>query len=84
VRIVPYDYQPGGAYGICQRCAFKFRLNALRLEWSGLRVCGDCWDPRPDTMTAPVVFPEGLVRPDASPEPPNVFVTGNGPTPGEL
>jgi hypothetical protein len=74
MRIVPYDYRPGGSYGTCQRCGFKYRLNELRMEWSGLRVCPDDWDPRPDTLSPPVVFPEGLARPDASPEFPDVFI----------
>jgi len=82
MRVVPYEYLPGGSYGICQRCSFKFRLNCLKIEWSGLRVCGDCWDPLPDTMTPPVVYPEGLARPDAAPEPPDVFV--GTVTPGDL
>lgn len=74
MRIVPYHYVSGGSYGQCQRCAFKFRLTELQIEWSGLRVCNDCYDPRPDTMTAPVVYPEGLPRPDASPLMPDAFV----------
>lgn len=74
MRIVPVSYHPGGAWGQCQRCAFKFRLNDLKLEWSGLRVCDECWDPIPDTLAAPNVYPEGVPRPDASPEMPDVFV----------
>lgn len=64
------------------RCGFKYRLNELRMEWSGLRVCSECWDPRPDQMSPPNVHPEGLVRPDASPEPPDTFV--NTVTPADL
>jgi hypothetical protein len=85
VRELDINWKPGGTLGDCQRCGFTRRLNDLKLEWSGLRVCFDtCWDPRPDTLTAPVVYPEGLPRPDAAPEYPDVFVTGNGPTPGDL
>lgn len=68
-------YKAGGAYGLCQRCAFKFRLNELSQEWSGLRVCKDCRDPRPPELSPPDVFPEGLPRPDASPDLPEVFIT---------
>lgn len=74
MKVVPYSYVPGGAYGQCPRCAFKVRLNSMRLEWSGLRVCPDCWDPRPEQLTPPVVYPEGTPRPDAQPEMPDVFV----------
>jgi len=74
MRVVPQVWKPGGSWGSCQRCGFKFRLNELRLEWSGLRVCPEDWDPRPEQLTPPVVGPEGIPRPDASPEPPDVFV----------
>ena len=79
-----HGYLPGGVKGDCQRCGFTKRLNSLRLEWSGLRVCGECFDPLPDTMLPPSVIPEGLPRPDASPMMPVEFVTGNGPEPGDL
>lgn len=74
MRELPYHYVPGGAYGQCPRCAFKVRLNTMRLEWSGLRVCPPCWDPRPEQLTPPVVYPEGLPRPDAQPAMPDAFV----------
>lgn len=83
MKTIPYHYVPGGAYGQCPRCAFKRRLNDFKIEWSGLRVCPECWDPRPDTMSTPVVYPEGLPRPDAAPELPDVFVT-TPITPGDL
>lgn len=31
---------------ICDRCGFKFKARSLREEWTGLRVCGDCWEAR--------------------------------------
>lgn len=75
MRNVPVRYVPGGTWGICQRCGFKLRLSELSKEWSGLEVCGECWDPLPDTMKPPRNGPEGLARPDASPEPPDTFIT---------
>ena len=74
MRTLPYNYESGGAYGDCMRCGFKRRLYQLSLEWSGLRVCKECHDPRPAELTPPNVGPEGLPRPDASPEMPIVFV----------
>lgn len=74
MEIVPVHYRPGGAWGLCQRCAFKKRLDSLTLEWSGLRVCSDCYDPRPPQLLPPSVTAEGLPRPDASPDMPNIFV----------
>jgi hypothetical protein len=80
MRTVPTDYQPGGTYAICDRCGFKVRQNSLRKEWTGLMVCAEDFDPRPPELDAPRVYPEGLPRPDARPEAPDVFVgtiTGN-------
>jgi hypothetical protein len=74
MREGPHTYVPGGALGDCQRCGFTRRLNDLSLEWSGLRVCPQCKDPRPDTLAAPNVYPEGVPRPGSSPQMPVVFV----------
>ncbi len=71
------NYVAGNPWGICDRCAGKYRrsgVNALRKEWTELWVCETCWDPRPPEMTPPVVWPEGLAIPYAKPEPPNVFI----------
>jgi hypothetical protein len=77
VREGPHGYIPGGSKGDCQRCGFTCRLNDLREEWSGLHVCDACFDPLPDTFRPPSVTPEGLIRPDASPEMPVVFADPN-------
>lgn len=75
MRSVPVSYVPGGAYGLCMRCGFKFRLSELRKEWSGLLVCNADFDPLPDTMKPPRNGPEGMALADASPEPPDTFIT---------
>lgn len=64
------DYVPGGAYGICDRCGFKHRLLSLRKEWSGLKVCGECFDPRPEHLDPPYINPEeGKPLREPRPEP---------------
>jgi len=30
----------------CQRCGFNHRNTELRLEWTGLRVCSECFEER--------------------------------------
>ena len=60
-------------WGECQRCGFKYRLNQLCKEWTGLRVCAGCRDPRPADTRPPRYSPEGLPRPDASPKTEPVF-----------
>lgn len=31
---------------ICDRCGFKFKAFQLREEWTGLMVCGECFEHR--------------------------------------
>lgn len=31
---------------ICDRCSAKRKSGSLRKEWTGLRVCAECWEPR--------------------------------------
>lgn len=49
------------------RCGFKVRLNTMSKEWSGLRVCKPCRDPKPADQRPPKVKPEGVPVPNAAP-----------------
>ncbi len=69
-------YIAGNPYGQCPRCGFVIRLSEARMEWTGARVCEDCWDPRPEDTYPSHVGPEGLPRPDAMPELPEVDQVG--------
>ena len=60
-------------WGECMRCGFKFRLNQLCKEWTGLRVCAKCCDPKPAELKPQRYAPEGLPRPDASPQTEPIF-----------
>lgn len=73
-----------GPKGVCMRCGFEYRLSRLRKEWTNFRVCPDCWDPKPEDLRPLHVGPEGLPRPNASPEPPPVFVTPGVDDPTEI
>lgn len=44
------QFRLGSWNAICDRCGFKFKARALRLEWTGLRVCKECWDPYPPQL----------------------------------
>lgn len=67
------NYSPN-AKGVCQRCDFKYDLRELRKESTGLKVCLDCWDKRPYDRTPPRVRPEGLPKPNPSPELEPVYI----------
>lgn len=40
------EYRRGDWNAVCDRCAHTFLASALRLEWTGLRVCKACFEPR--------------------------------------
>lgn len=62
-------YLPGRPYGICDRCGWKFRLDELKMEWTELKVCSKCWDPRPVHLSAPSISTtEGAAIPGARPQ----------------
>jgi len=62
------DYQTGRPYAQCDRCDRKLRLDELKTEWSGVKVCQRCWDPRPVHLTPPSIDPrEGAAIPGARP-----------------
>lgn len=65
-------YRRSDPYGDCPRCGWTRRLSAFKTEWTGSRVCEDCYDPRPADTLPPHVGPEGVPRPDAMPEIPGV------------
>jgi hypothetical protein len=60
-------------WGECPRCGFDRRLTEFRKEWTGLRVCKDCYDPKPRDLKPPKYGPEGLPRPDAAPKTEPIF-----------
>ena len=38
----------GGTYAraMCDRCGIEVKYSTLLLEWTGYKVCPDCWDPK--------------------------------------
>tara|TARA_R110000744_G_scaffold134862_1_gene244126 strand:- start:634 stop:1251 length:618 start_codon:yes stop_codon:yes gene_type:complete len=34
------------SHAICDRCGFKYSFLSLREEWTGHKVCTDCWEPK--------------------------------------
>jgi len=66
------------AYAICDRCGDKIKYKELIKEWTGLKVCKPCLDPKTElefpTRTGTVSDPESLkdARPDSDQE------AGNG------
>lgn len=71
-------YVPGAWNAICMRCGLEKKSFMLRQEWTGLRVCKDCFEHR---------HPQDLIRvpkdessiPWSSPEPTDIFISPGDP-----
>ena len=61
------SYRAGDAWFICDRCSQRRRRSHMLAEWTGLRVCAPCIDPRPPQMSPPDIYPEGIPFYDARP-----------------
>lgn len=66
-RIAMDCFKIGGAWFMCDRCGHRYRRTEMLVEWTNLRVCHECYDVRPPTMTPPIIFPEGQPFFDARP-----------------
>jgi hypothetical protein len=66
-------YKPGSWNTICDRCGFEHKSDLLRSEWTGLMVCGSCYETRhpQDLLRVPK---EEVTPPWTRPEPADVFV----------
>ena len=71
---------------VCDRCGFEYKSNALRREWTGLRVCTKCFEPRhPQEMLKGRA--DKQAPPWVRPEPPDIEVhpgSGNEITPADV
>jgi len=53
------------AVGLCDRCAFEYPLKDLKKEWTGFKVCSECYEPKHPQLephTAPA-DPQALYQP---------------------
>jgi len=58
------------AYGICDRCGFRYGLADLKKEWNKLKTCSECWESKHPqlTPTKNLIDPQAIrePRPDVS------------------
>ena len=69
------------AYGLCDRCGFRYGLRELRKEWNGLKTCPECYEtkhPQLEPVTN-VADPQAVrePRPDISVSPTSFIVYTN-------
>lgn len=65
--------RPGDWLYDCQRCGYTVWTSETRREWTGLRVCHDCWDPKHPQISVKGVKDNQKVP--FSNHPPDVFQT---------
>ena len=57
------------SYGICDRCGFRYKYLQLKMEWTGFKVCSECYEPKHPQLTPPyhITDPQALrqARPEA-------------------
>ena len=66
------------AVAICDRCGFQYKYSQLRKEWTGFRVCAECYEPKSPQLEPPRTLsdPEALQYP--RPSVPASAVAGSG------
>jgi|TARA_B110000285_G_scaffold216891_1_gene264631 hypothetical protein len=52
------------ALALCDRCSFEYKLNELKKEWNGSKVCQECYEPKHPQLEPPTVTsdPEALYQ----------------------
>ena len=53
---------------ICDTCGFRYKYTKLRKEWTGFRVCSECYEPKHPQLNPPrhLVDPQALKNPRPS------------------
>ena len=53
------------AIALCDRCSFEYKLSELKEEWTGFKVCSECYEPKHPQLepTPHVSDPEALYKP---------------------
>ena len=70
MKIRNMHYKMGDHLAACQRCGFTYYGSELQDEWTGLRVCKPCWDPRhPQDFVRAVPDDQSVKNPSPIPEP---------------
>lgn len=41
------------SYGVCDRCGFRTRYLEMRMEWTGFKVCSECYEPKHPQLEPP-------------------------------
>ena len=53
---------------ICDRCGFDYHYLDLRKEWTGFKVCGECYEPKHPQLEPIRISPDPEAIRDARPD----------------
>ena len=62
------------AIGICDRCGFEFKLLQLKKEWTGFKVCDDCYEPKHPQLEPKRNVSDAIALLEPRPEGPDIPV----------
>ncbi len=62
------------ALGICDRCGQSFLLNTLRKEWTGFKVCSQCYEPKHPQLEPKRTINEPIALMQPRPDRPQAMV----------
>lgn len=56
------------ALGICDRCGQQYKLNTLKKEWTGFKVCFECYEPKHPQLFVKRDISDAIAIRDARPD----------------
>jgi hypothetical protein len=71
------------ALGICDRCGQQYKLNALRKDWTGFKVCIECYEVKHPQLLPKRNISDSIALREPRPDRPfllQVFVGAPGPS----
>tara|TARA_R110000737_G_scaffold87892_1_gene120485 strand:+ start:825 stop:1151 length:327 start_codon:yes stop_codon:yes gene_type:complete len=70
------------ALGICDQCGQQYKLNTLRKEWTGFKVCIECYEPKHQQLLPKRNVSDSIALREPRPDGPPVLVVYVG-APGD-
>ena len=63
---------------ICDRCGFRYKYTQLKKEWTGFRVCSECYEPKHPQLEPPRNLPDPEALRDPRPSLAAASIAGAG------
>lgn len=61
------------ALGVCDRCGMQYKLLSLRKEWTGYKVCIECYEPKHPQLEPKRNVGDAIAIRDPRPDQPSVL-----------